>query len=390
MASERVAGEAPAGLAPDRVLAALGSSERGLPAAEVAARLERYGRNRIDEPPGRPAILDLLAQFASPMAVLMWVAGVIAVSAGLLQLGLAVFAVVLVNGAFGYWQEYRAERATQELRKMLSQRAVVLRDGAEVEVATEDLVPGDLLRLSEGERIGADARLVASSDLRVDQSTLTGESRPVHKSPAAIAHVRRAPLQSNMVFAGTSVVAGDGWAAVTATGMATELGRIAHLTQSVEEGASPLQRELGRLTRELSILSLSMGALYFVVAVLFVGQSGVAAFVFALAMIVAFIPEGLLPTVTLSLAIAVQRMARRNALVKKLSSVETLGCTTVICSDKTGTLTQNEMTVTRVWLPGCGYAVEGRGYAPVGSVVLDGVPRDAATDRPLGRLFEAA
>ncbi|HET9127537.1 MAG TPA: HAD-IC family P-type ATPase, partial [Propionibacteriaceae bacterium] len=326
--SDALAGEGLAALEPDRVVDALGSSGEGLSATEVAARLQQFGRNEIAAQRSRSQTLELLAQFASPMAILMWVAGGIAVLAGLLELGLAVFAVVVINGVFGYWQEYRAERATEALRRMLAQRALVLRDGAETEVPTEELVPGDLLLLTEGERIGADARLIECSDLRVDQSTLTGESRSVHKSPAAIHGRRQAPLLANMVFAGTSVVSGDGRGVVTSTGMDTEFGRIAHLTQSVPDVASPLQQELGRLTRELSVLALAMGALYFVVAVLFVGQPGVTAFVFALAMIVAFIPEGLLPTVTLSLAMAVQRMAQRNALVKKLSSVETLGCTT--------------------------------------------------------------
>ncbi len=388
MVSDALAGEGLAALEPDRVVDALGSSGEGLSATEVAARLQQFGRNEIAAQRSRSQTLELLAQFASPMAILMWVAGGIAVLAGLLELGLAVFAVVVINGVFGYWQEYRAERATEALRRMLAQRALVLRDGAETEVPTEELVPGDLLLLTEGERIGADARLIECSDLRVDQSTLTGESRSVHKSPAAIHGRRQAPLLANMVFAGTSVVSGDGRGVVTSTGMDTEFGRIAHLTQSVPDVASPLQQELGRLTRELSVLALAMGALYFVVAVLFVGQPGVTAFVFALAMIVAFIPEGLLPTVTLSLAMAVQRMAQRNALVKKLSSVETLGCTTVICSDKTGTLTQNEMTVTRIWLPGETYEVEGRGYAPAGVILRAGVPQRAATNPALRELLE--
>ena len=389
MPHELPAGESIASLQPDQVLQAMGSGSDGLSFDDAANRLAQYGRNEIQEHRGRPVVVEFVAQFTSPMAILMWVAGAVAVGAGLRQLGMAVFAVVVINGVFGFWQEYRAERATDELRRMLSRRAVVVRDGTEVAIPTEELVPGDLVVVGEGERIGADARLVQCEDLRVDQSTLTGESRAVHKSPAAIHGDRPAAHLANMVFAGTTVVTGDGRGVVTATGMTTEFGRIARLTQSVPDSPSPLQRELGRLTRQLSVLALALGAVYFAVAVLVVGEPAVTAFTFALAMIVAFIPEGLLPTVTLSLAMAVQRMARRNALVKRLSSVETLGCTTVICSDKTGTLTENQMTLTRIWLPDGTYEVEGRGYAPVGNIVPSGTRAHADGAAALRTVLEA-
>ncbi len=377
-------------LAAEEVLLAEGSAPEGLTAGEAAARLAGHGPNTIREPARRPPVLALLAEFTGPMALLLWVAGAIALVAGLTELGVAVFIVVIINGVFAFWQEYRAERATEELQKMLSPHATVVRDGALRQVPSEELVPGDLVVIAEGDRISADARLIESADLQVDQSTLTGESRPVRKNAEPMTEDVPAAQRTNMVFTGTSVGSGDGRAVVTATGMDTEFGRIADLTQSVQEGKSPLQKQLSRLTLRLSILAVVMGASFTLMAIAFVHQPWGQAFIFGLAMIVAFVPEGLLPTVTLSLALAVQRMAKRNALVKRLSSVETLGCTTVICSDKTGTLTQNEMTVTRLWLPGTGYEVTGRGYTPAGQIRRDGTARDARTDAGLRTLLTAA
>ncbi len=396
MRSETSAVEGVHRLTADEALRVFGPGEAGLTSAQAADRLARHGPNVIREQARRPLALVFLSEFTSPMALLLWAGGVVALVAGIAELGIAIFAVNVINGVFGFWQEYQAERATEELQKMLASHATVIRDGAVHEVGTEQLVPGDLLVIAEGDRIGADARVVEASDLQVDQSTLSGESRAVHKNAAAVGEDLPAAQLHNMVFAGTTVLNGDGRAVVTATGMATEFGRIADLTQSVPEVPSPLQQELGRLTRQLSLLALGLGALFVVIAGLFVHESWARAFVFGLGMVVAFIPEGLLPTVTLSLAMAVQRMARRNALVKKLSSVETLGCTTVICSDKTGTLTQNEMTVTRMWRPGASYTVDGRGYAPVGEIhreisdPLAGGHVDAGTDPALRTLLEVA
>ncbi|HEX6023206.1 MAG TPA: cation-transporting P-type ATPase, partial [Solirubrobacter sp.] len=257
--------------------------------------------------------------------------------------------------------EFRAERAVEALSRVLPQRVQVVRDGRRCEIDAEELVPGDVLLLAAGDRVPADARLLTSANLRVDMSTLTGESRPVSRQAGAGGGSGfDAP---ELVFAGTHVVSGTAEAVVTATGMATELGRIAHLTQSAKHHASPLEVEMQRVTRVVATLSVSVGALFFVVAGA-LGMGLTERFLFAIGVIVANVPEGLLPTVTLSLALATQRMARRNAIVRRLSSVETLGCTTVICTDKTGTLTANEMTVRRVWTPDGALDIEGTGYAP--------------------------
>ena len=220
---------------------------------------------------------------------------------------------------------------------------------------------------------GADARILECSDLQADQSTLSGESSPLRKTHDPIHTENLATTDTpNLLFAGTSVSSGTGRAVVMTIGMQTVFGGIAHLTQSMKDEPSPLQRELDRLTKQLSVIALVTGAVFFLAGVFVVNEPWPKAFIFALGMIVAFIPEGLLPTVTLSLAMAVQRMSKQHALVKKLSAVETLGCTTVICSDKTGTLTQNEMTVTRIWSANQFVSVTGTGYAPKGEFQVDG------------------
>ena len=275
--------------------------------------------------------------------------------------------VVIINGMFSFWQEYKAEKATEALRRMLPTYAHVLRDGQECRVPAETLVPGDLMLLAEGDAISADGRLVQEFELRTDQSTLSGESNAVRKSaePVTGAALARAELP-NLVFAGTHVAAGTGRAVVFATGMQTEFGKIAELTQAIGSALSPLQKEIQVVTKVVSIFAVAAGLIFFLVSILVAGMTFVEAFIFAIGMIVAFVPEGLLPTVTLTLAMGVQRMVKRHALVKRLSAVETLGCTTVICTDKTGTLTQNEMTVRELWVNERALTVSGTGYKPIG------------------------
>jgi Ca2+-transporting ATPase len=349
--------------------AALGTSERGLSHAEATARLQRYGPNSLQAVKRRPLILTFLANFSHLMALLLWVGGLIGFIAQLPQLGIAIWMVNLINGLFSFWQEYRAERAAAALRALLPSLARVLRDGEVVAISREAVVPGDLIMLAEGDQIAADGRLVEAHDLRVDQATLTGESLPVPKraeSSAAMPGERTA--LPNVVFAGTAVIAGTGKALIVATGMQSAFGAIAQLTQSIGEAPSPLQQELARVTRIVTLIAVTVGLLFFLIAVTLADMSLAGSFVFALGMIVAFVPEGLLPTVTLALAIGVQRMAKRNALVKRLSAVETLGCTEVICTDKTGTLTENAMTVRQLWVGGRHYTVSGGGYGPVGQI----------------------
>jgi Ca2+-transporting ATPase len=378
-------------LPPPAVFAALATGPAGLSQAEAQARLRRFGPNTLREPPRMPLLRRFLANFTHLMALLLWAGGLIGFLAQMPQLGVAIWAVNLINGLFSFWQEYKAEQATAALRRLLPSYARVRRDGREERIPAELLVPGDLMLLAEGDHISADGRLVEETDLTVDQSTLTGEALPVRKTSEAVLADRLARAEiPNLVFAGTSVAGGAGLAVVIATGMATEFGKIARLTQTVGEEPSPLQRELERVTRAIALLATGIGLVFFILAVGLAGVDPATGFLFGMGMIVAFVPEGMLPTVTLSLALAVQRMARRHALVKRLSAVETLGCATVICTDKTGTLTQNELTVTGLWLAGRRLTVTGVGYAPAGDLREDGRALPVPVDGDLRQLLRAA
>ena len=363
----------------------------GLSAPEVQLRLRRFGKNELPRQKGKPMIWRFLSNFTHLMAILLWVAGIIALIAKLPQLAAAIWLVNIINGVFSFWQEFRAGKAIDALKKLLPDYVRVLREGREQKLLAEELVPGDVILLSEGDRISADARLVEDNDLRINQSTLTGESNPVHKTGDEVLRDDLSQVEMpNMIFAGTTVSSGTGRAVVYATGAHTEFGKIAGLTQTLEEEPSPLQKEIGRLTKKISVIAVSIGAAFFVLAIFLAGNTPVAAFITAMGMIVAFIPEGLLPTVTLSLAMGVQRMAKRNALIKRLSAVETLGCATAICTDKTGTLTQNEMTVSNLWIDGSHMEVTGVGYdAADGNILEQGRPvsRD---DARLSELLTAA
>jgi P-type Ca2+ transporter type 2C len=364
-----VAGEVDA-WRPEDVYVGLRSDPAGLSESEATARLAATGPNHLvtDAPPR--LVRRFVANVTHLMALLLWIAGVLALAAELPELAVAVWIVNLLNGGFSTWQEYRAERAVQALRELLPQEARVLRDGLERRVAAVDLVPGDVLLLAEGDRISADARVVESHELRVDQASLTGESRPVRRTATALPPGEQRPPAErvNGVFAGTMVTSGRGKAVITATGMSTEFGSIAGLTRATVRELSPLQRELVRVTRIVAAIAVTMGVLFFALAQLLTPMPLWTGLVFALGMIVAFVPEGLLPSVTLALAMATQRMARRQALVKRLSSVETLGSTTVICTDKTGTLTANQMTVRAVVVGDTRLEVTGTGYDPAGEI----------------------
>lgn len=291
-------------------------------------------------------------------ALLFWAAGGLAFVAGLPELGIAVFAVIVLNGTFAFVQEERAERAAEQLKAMLPRRAVVLRDGTKCNIAAEGVVLGDTLLLTEGDRICADAELQTANGLAVDTSTLTGESIADHPGPG------------DAVFAGCFIVEGEAGCTVTAIGARTRLAGIAHLTHAQKRSATPLRKELDRVTRIIAGVAIAVGAVFFTVAVL-AGMAATDGFLFAVGVTVAVVPEGLLPTVTMSLALGAQRMAAKNALVRHLEAVETLGSTTFICTDKTGTLTQNEMSVVEVWTPRGSARITGAGYAPFAHIDYD-------------------
>jgi len=373
------------------IYTALGTQPQGLTHAEATARLQHYSRNTIRSGETTPLVRKFLANFTHLMALLLWVGGLLGFLAQMPQLGIAIWLVNLINGAFSFWQEYQAEQATAALRQLLPTYARVMRDSQEQRVLAEELVPGDVMLLAEGDHISADGRLVHEAALRVDQSTLTGEAHPVRKTAEAVLRggLTRVELP-NLVFAGTSVATGTGRAVVCATGMATEFGKVAHLTQAVGGERSPLQHEMVHTTQVVTLIAVGVGLLFFVLAVTLAGVTLAESGIFAIGMIVAFVPEGLLPTVTLALAMGSQRIARRHALIKRLSAVETLGCTTVICTDKTGTLTQNAMTVCELWLAGRQLTVTGVGYAPEGQLLEQGRPVPQPVDAEARQLLVAA
>ena len=346
----------------------MGSNMRGLTDEEAQKRLGEYGKNELPQKKQASMLQKLLANFTSLMALLLWAGGVMAILSGAPELGISIFCVNLINGLFSFFQEFKAEKATNALQKMLPSYARVVRDGEERKILASDIVPGDIMILEEGDKISADARILLSNDFRADQSTLTGESNPIRKSGEALKKECSYLEAENMVFSGTSAAAGTCRALVVSTGTDSEFGKIANLTENTEKTLSPLQKELNILTKQIAVIAFSIGLIFFLIAVFLVNDPWMESFLFALGMVVAFIPEGLLPAVTLSLALAVQKMAKEHALVKKLSAVETLGCTNVICSDKTGTLTQNEMTVNRLWTMRAEMTVSGEGYAPHGEI----------------------
>jgi len=384
-------------LTPDQLFQELNSRPEGLAQDEVALRLGVYGPNVLQEVKGKPLILKFLANFTHMMAIMLWLAGIGAFIAKMPELGIAVWSVNIINGGFSFFQEFRAEKATQALKKILPSQSRVMRNGEEASILAQDLVPGDVIFLQEGDNIPADCRLLNSADLRVNQSTLTGESHPVNRSaePVSGEDMTRTDIP-NLIFAGTFVAAGSGKAIVYATGMNTNFGHIAQMTQALKEELSPLQKEMKNATKIVTIIAMGVGLVFLIAARLMVNIPLLDSFIFTLGMVVAFVPEGMLPTVTLALAMGTQRMAKRNALIKKLSAVETLGCTNVICTDKTGTLTQNEMTVRAVWVPasyasepyaGREIAVGGTGYEPTGNFTENGAALDPRSQYALSQVI---
>ncbi|MEW6246336.1 MAG: cation-transporting P-type ATPase [Nitrospirota bacterium] len=344
-------------LSADEVMKALTTGPGGLSREEARRRLAQYGPNTLEEPPRFSFVRKFARQFTHFLAVLLWIAAGLAFLAewmkpgeGMATLGWAIVGVIAINAAFAFFQEYKAERAVQALHRLLPAKAWIARAGQPFEAPRREIVPGDILLLEEGEQVPADARLIEETAMRIDLSSLSGESQPKRRTadPVTDGHLLDLP---NLVFAGTTILSGRGRAVVYATGMRTEFGKIARLSTRVEAGLSPLQQEIATITHVIALLALAMGALFFGIG-LSMGLGFWVSAIFGIGIIVANVPEGLLPTVTLALAMGSQRMAKRHALIKQLTSVETLGCTTVICTDKTGTLTENRMRVDRFFMDG--------------------------------------
>jgi Ca2+-transporting ATPase len=356
------------------VAAALGvEPAAGLDAAEAATRLAHHGPNQLAEKPPRPAWLKFLDQCRNFLVIVLLGAAVLAGAVGDLKDALVIAIVVLLNATLGFFQEHRAEAALAALKNMLAPIARVRRAGLVAQIPAVDLVPGDILLLEAGDRIPADARVLHAHSAEVAEAALTGESHAVAKSPEAVPEKSALAERRGIVFMNTVVTRGRVEAIVVATGMRTEMGKIAGLLAAATESATPLQVQLDQLGKRLAAIAGVVVTLIFVIGVMR-GDDLVQTAMTAIALAVAAIPEGLPAVVTVTLALGMHRMAKRHAIVKKLAAVETLGCTTVICSDKTGTLTLNQMTARRVFYRGRLFAVSGEGYGGAGEIAAEDGP----------------
>lgn len=356
----------------ETVFSLLECTPNGLTSEEAARRLARYGPNELQAARRISPWAILLQQFKNVLIIILLIAVGLSAILGHSIEAIAIAVIVLFAAGLGFVQEYRAERAIEALRQMAAPVATALRDGDDVEILARDLVPGDIILLKTGDRVPADARLIEAINLQVMEAALTGESVPVEKHTAPLPDPRLGVGdRKNMVYAGTVVTYGRGRAVVVATGMQTEFGQIAQMLQTIEVGRTPLQENLDKVGHTLARAALVV-VLLIVALGLLRGQPLLEMFVFGIALAVAVVPEALPAVVTISLAIGVQRMARRNALVRRLSAVETLGSTSVICSDKTGTLTRDEMTVRRIFAAGRFFEVSGAGYEPQGAFSENG------------------
>ena len=358
-------------LTPEEVLQELRARPAGLTAKEAEERLERYGENVLREEARETRLQVFLRQFKSILIAILAIAAVVSFLVGEPQDAAAILIIVVLNALLGYTQEWQAGEAIEALKKMLVQRAVVIRDGEQQEIDASGVVPGDVVLLEMGERVPADLAIVEATSLQVDEAPLTGESAPVDKAPGRLPPATDLAGRSNMTFAGTTVVNGRGWGVVVATGMETEFGKIAGLSQLVTAEATPLSRQMDVLGRDIGFIALGIAALAVVVGLL--QERGLLEmFLVGVSLAVAVIPEGLPAVVTLTLAIGIKTMMQKNCLIRRLPASETLGAVSVICTDKTGTLTRNEMAVVRVKTPGAEVTVTGTGYAPEGEFLLDG------------------
>lgn len=378
----------------DEVLERVEGSEEGLSSDAAGRRLGDFGANSLEAEEGTGATKLLVRQIHNPLIYLLFGAAVLSLIAGKTVDSLVIVGVVVLNTVLGFVQEWRAEGALAALRHMAAPHARVFRDGEVEEVEASEVVPGDLLVLETGGRVAADARVLSSEELRVDESALTGESEPVAKETKELEADTPMGDRRNMVWMSTSVTAGRGRAVVVETGMRTEMGQIAGDVRSTGREATPLQKRMQRLGLYLGILGIVLAGVVFGLGVLR-GYETVEMLLFAVAVAVSAIPEGLPAVITVTLALGVRRMAERNAIIRRLPAVETLGSTTVICSDKTGTITKNEMTVRRIWAGGRTFEVTGEGYGPVGEIRADGealreMPDEAARLLRIGSMANNA
>ena len=355
------------------VFDALDASPKGLTTEETKARLKKYGFNTLVEKKNRRFMYKLLSHFKDLFGILLLFASALSAISGLWQLSLIILGVVLLNIFVSLFQESRAEKAMQTLKHWMPEYAKVIRDGELQKVLVEKIVPGDIIVLEAGDRVAADARLITAFDLWTNNVPLTGESEPQPRTAKSSKMVDKAYLDSpNLVLMSTSVTKGRGKAVVLATGMNTQFGKIADLTQTIREESSPLQREIGNMAKYDFMLAVVVGSVFFLTSLIWLNLDFYSSILFMIGVMVACVPEGLQVTVSSALAINVLKMVKQNVLVKRLSAVQTLGSVTVICTDKTGTITKGEMTVKKLWVKDRVIEVSGIGYSPQGNFTLHG------------------
>ncbi|MDI6720348.1 MAG: HAD-IC family P-type ATPase [Methanomicrobiales archaeon] len=370
------------------VLQRLQTQRSGLTAEEAERRLERYGKNEFVREKRETKLQIFVRQFKSVLILILLIAVAISLLVGEVIDAAAILGIVLLNAVLGFTQEWRAGQAIESLRQMLTLRAVVIRDGQEQEVDATTIVPGDIVALELGRKVPADLYLLEATTLQIDEASLTGESAPVDKIPQVLEPDLNLAERANMAFMGTTVSNGRGLGVAVSTGMATEFGKIAHLSQATADEATPLVRRIDRLGRNMGELSLAVASLVIALGIL-QQRELLEMFLIGISLAVAVIPEGLPAVVTLTLALGVQAMRQRNVLIRRLAASETLGSVSVIATDKTGTLTRNEMTVTRIYIPGQEFQVSGVGYRPVGEFMQDGQTVDPRSSEGLTALLRA-
>src|SRR4030043_1304134 len=364
-------------------------SPEGLTTEEAKLRLKKHGYNTLVEKKATPFSYKFIVHFKDLFGVLLLFASVLSAVGGMWELSLIILGVVLVNIFFSLFQEARAEKAMQTLRHWMPEYAKVIRDGELRKILVKEIVPGDIIVLEEGDRVPADARLIEAFDLWTNNVPLTGESEPQPRTAKPTKTVEKAYLYSpNLVFMSTSVARGQGKAVVYATGMNTQFGQIANLTQAIREEDSPLQREIALTAKYDFVIAVVVGIVFFVASMLWLHLDFYSSILFMIGVMVACVPEGLQVTVSSALAINVLKMVKQNVLVKRLSAVQTLGSVTVICTDKTGTITKGEMTVEKLWVKERTVNVSGLGYNPTGDFTLKGKMLKVSETAAVEKLLE--
>jgi Ca2+-transporting ATPase len=378
-----------------RVLKKMGSSPQGISPEEASSRLRTHGTNEIKSEKKINPITIFLGQFKSTLVIILIFATFFSALIGEVIDAIAIFIIVILNAIFGFVQEYRAEKTIEALKRMTTPESIVIRNGKKLRIQSTGIVPGDVVILEQGTRVPADMRIIKTSEMKIDEAILTGESQPVTKETSPLKAAALAD-RKNMCYMGTVVSYGRGVGVVVSTGMNTEMGKIAHRIEETGEEETPLQKKLAAFGKKLGAIILGICA---VVAVTGILRGSLLAgnpiteklittqIINGIALAVAAVPEGLPAVVTVTLALGLRRLARRNALMRRLPTVETLGSTTVICSDKTGTLTRNEMTIRRVWYPGRDISVTGTGYEPKGNFMVNERKIDASRDRQLSSIL---